>query len=157
MDAVRRTDAERHAPSSRFSPSARREKLHARMVAKVTSAGDSYRDHIRHHRARGSEHPFGNKEREAFEALRYKPNLEDPLLTGGFVEAAVEIYEKHGGKGLSPGILCSKVIDYCRTEQECAKTLGDSGSEYYWPPDFQVHRDRLRDQERRGEGNGGRP
>jgi len=127
------------------------------MVAKVTSAGDSYRDHIRHHRARGSEHPFGNKEREAFEALRYKPNLEDPLLTGGFVEAAVEIYEKHGGKGLSPGILCSKVIDYCRTEQECAKTLGDSGSEYYWPPDFQVHRDRLRDQERRGEGNGGRP
>jgi len=156
-DAVRRpVNAELHHPTNRFSPLEKGEKFHARMIAKVASAHDSYRHFIRHCLESGHKHPFGDREHESFQALGYKPNLEDPLLTCGFVEAAVETYEKHKGKGLSRGILCSKVIDYCMTEQQRAKTLGDNGSEYFWPPDFQAHRDRLVQQERCGKGNGGR-
>lgn len=156
-NAVRRSvDAGRRAATSGFSLSEKRGKLHARMIAKVATEHDSYQDFIRHCLERGRDHPFGNEEREAFEALGYKPNLKDPVLTYGFVEAAVEVHEKHRGQGLSRGNLCSKVIDYCKTEQERAKTLvipGINASEYYWPPDFQIHRDRLREQERRVEGN----
>ncbi len=65
------------------------------------------------------------------------------------------------GDGLLPGILCSKIIDRCMSEQESYKTLGMDPSGYYYPLDFVEHRDRLRVQERIHEraihtGNGAR-
>ena len=70
-----------------------------------------------------------------------------PLLSGDFVEAIVFVYEENREKGLPPGILCSKVIDYCEQQRKSCEALG-CGAGYYFPPDFVDHRNRLREIER---------
>jgi hypothetical protein len=152
-DAVRRQfDAERRVPGSGFSPSAKREKLHARLAAKIAAAGDSYSDYIRHCQRKGREHPFGKLEREAFAALRYQPDLDSPLVSSTFVATAREVYQENRGKGLSPGILCCKVIDrldrYRKEDEKWASQSGRPSDGYFYPPDFKEHRDQMRAQER---------
>ena len=73
------------------------------------------------------------------------------VITDGFTHTLMEIFEKHKNDGISPGNLSSKVIDRCFSQQEACKTMGSDPSEYYWPPDFQENRDRLRKRERLAE------
>lgn len=119
------------------------QKLKTRLESKIKTTGDSYADWIERCRQKGREHPFGKEEQDAFKALQYKPDLKSPLLSWEFVTAVTEVYEKHADRGVLPGNLCSKVIDFCTTERK-----RDGGEGYYWPPDFQAHRDRLREEER---------
>jgi DNA-binding Lrp family transcriptional regulator len=83
----------------------------------------------------------------AINATRYGAK-DSTVITEGFTSVLMEVYEKHKNDGTSPGNLCSKVIDRCLSEQEACKTLGADPSDYYWPPDFMEHRNRLRVKER---------
>jgi len=81
-------------------------------------------------------------EREAFAYIQYKP--ENPTnLPAGFVFAVSDVYDRRRNEALSPGFLCSKIIDRCMSEQASYRTLGMDPSEYYYPPEFVEHRDRL--------------
>jgi hypothetical protein len=142
-NAVRRqVDAELRASSKgSFSPSEKRKKLLTNVAAKIREQDDSFGSYIEICKKKGYDHPFGPDERKAFEALRYKPDLQSPLLSFDFVMAAVEVCEANEGKGVLPGNLCSKLIDYCDTERK------KSGGHYY-PPDFLTHRNLLRTSER---------
>jgi hypothetical protein len=143
-DAVRRPfDAElRSCPPPPFSRKDKTKLLRERLEAKIKSSGDSYTEWVKHQLSRGRRHPFGDEERRAFEATGYRPDLSSPSLSFDFVYAVVEVYEDNQSKGISPGNLCSKIIDHCQTERGRTDGIG-----YYWPPDFQEHRDRLRAQE----------
>ncbi len=136
-DAVRRpVDAEHRIASSKsFSPSEKRKNLEKRLT-----------DAVRKNRSANDDELFDD-EREAFAYLGYEPR-DSRGLPYGFVFWASELYEKHKPEALPPGILCSKIIDRLMAEQESCKTLGSDPTGYYWPPDFQDHRDRLRAQER---------
>lgn len=142
-NAVRRPfDAELRASSKGFfSPSEKRKKLLANVAAKISEHDDSFGSFIEVCKKKGYDHPFGPGERKAFEALRYKPDFQSPLLSFDFVMGAVEVCEANEGKGVLPGNLCSKLIDYCETERK--KNGG-----YYYPPDFVTHRNLLRASER---------
>ena len=148
-DAVRRPfDAkQRTLHNSFFSPSEKKKKLTARLVAKIQKQDDSFGAWVEVCCAKGWEHPFGSAEREAFKALHYEPDLESPLLSFDFVSSVVCVYDEHREKDLSPGILCSKVIDFCEQERKRSRTLDCDGG-YYYPPDFVDHRNRLRARER---------
>ena len=135
----RRFDAERLA--DRTPPF--KEKLQNRLEKKIESTNDSYPDWIKSCRKRGEGHPFGAKEQKAFEATGYEPDLSSPLLGFDFVTTVVDVYEETRKKDISPGNLCSRIIDRCQSERGRNDVEG-----YYWPPDFQDHRDRLRVQER---------
>jgi hypothetical protein len=143
-DAVRRRfDAERRVPPKRlFSPSEKKKKLAGHLTKAISAKQDSYRHFIETEIARGRKHPFENQERQAFSATRYKPDLNSPLLSFDFVMTVVDVYEEAQKKDISPGNLCSRIIDRCQTNRE------RDGEGYYWPPDFQEHRDRLREEER---------
>jgi hypothetical protein len=142
-NAVRRPfDAELRASSKGFfSSSEKRKKLLANVAAKIREQDDSFGSYIEICKKKGYDHPFGRDERKAFEALRYKPDLQSPLLSFDFVMAAVEVCEANEEKGVLPGNLCSKLIDYCDTERK------KNGGHYY-PPDFLTHRNLLRTSER---------
>jgi hypothetical protein len=135
-DAVRRPgDAElRIATNQRFSPKKRKQNLESRLMEqslknKNLFDGDLDRD-----------------QRAAFAVIGYTPR--DPRkLAYGFVDAVEAMVDKHKGAEISPGNLCSKMLDYCVAQQKSCKKLGADPSAYYWPPDFQEHRDRLRIQE----------
>lgn len=124
------------------------------MAQKIREDGNSFAEWARRCRDRGDD-PIDDDTREAFRILRYEPDWSSPLLTTGFIEAVEVVCDEHHGEGLPPGILCSKVIDYCLTQQKVEKTLSENNgsvmgaSGYYWPPDFKKHRDQLREQERR--------
>jgi hypothetical protein len=77
--------------------------------------------------------------------VEYKPDLQSPLLSWDFVDAVRDVVEEYSYKETSPGNLCSKVIDECERQRKVY------GSGYLWPPDFQEHRDRLREYERAAE------
>jgi hypothetical protein len=118
-----------------FSSLKRKKKLEARIAAKLMEGGNAF---------------FGDlddEERAAFEFIGYKTEYPQNL-PAGFVYAAWEVYEEHKDEGLSLGILCTKIIDHCMSEQKSYKTLGMDPSEYYYPPDFVEHRERLRAKER---------
>jgi hypothetical protein len=117
----------------------RSQKLNSRLESKLKATRDSYADLIEREHSKGNKHPFGEEEKRAFAALRYQPDLKSPLLGRDFVFSVMEIVDDHGAKGVLPGNLCSKVIDFCSTEK------------ILWPPDFQAHRDRLREAEREAE------
>jgi hypothetical protein len=136
----RRFDAERLADRT---PPFRKENLQNRLEKKIESTNDSYLDWIDSCRKRGEGHPFGTEEQKAFEATGYKPDLGSPLLSFDFVTTVVDVYEETRKKDISAGNLCSRIIDRCQSERE-----RNYGEGYYWPPDFQDHRDRLRIQER---------
>ena len=86
----------------------------------------------------------------AVKAVRW--NASSPKnIAMGFTLMLMETYEKHRADEISPGNLCSKVIDRCASEQKACKTTGADPSDYFWPPDFQEHRDRLRKEERASE------
>jgi len=65
-----------------------------------------------------------------------------PLLSFDFVDAAVDVFDTNKGKGITPGNVCSKVIDYCEGQRK--KNEGG----YYYPPDFVTHRNSLQASER---------
>lgn len=139
-DAVRRPfDAERLA--DRTPPF--RENLQNRLEKKIELTDYSYPDWIKCCQKRGKDHPFGAEEQQAFEATGYQPDLSSALLGCDFVLTVVEVYDETRKKDMSPGNLCSRIIDRCQSERE-----RNDGEGYYWPPDFQDHRDRLRFQER---------
>lgn len=145
-DAVRRPfDAEPLASSKGFfSPSEKRKKLSARLEHLIARDGNSIDDDL------------DDDDREAFARTGYQVS-ESQRLTYGFVWAVWDTHKKtERDSSLSPGNLCSKIIDCCMAKQESCKTLGSDPSEYFWPPDFQEHRDRLREQERASEKREGR-
>jgi hypothetical protein len=125
----------------------RKEKLSANLMGKI-EVDDTYPYWIEHCKEKGLRHPFGDDERQAFAEIGYTPDLNDPLLTFDFVCAVTIVCEEHRGKGVSPGNLCSKIIDYCHRKIKAATASGISGSSNSWPPDFQEHRNRLRAEER---------
>jgi hypothetical protein len=167
-DAVRRrVDAELTAsippldqrPSQKPNPSLERKanptsslrtKLEVRLAGKIESEHEErFSSWIAVCQKKGWAHPFGAEERAAFKALQYEPDLQSPHLSFSFVMSAAYVHEKNKGKDVTPGNLCSKVIDYCMTQ--IGRSGGECGGSYYWPPDFQDHRDRLRAQEIRVE------
>jgi hypothetical protein len=135
-DAVRRPiDAELRHASNSFSPQKRKQNLESRLLEKGLK-----NETLLNHNLDEDEHA-------AFAAIGYKPR-DLRKLADGFVNAVEVMVDKHKGTEISPGNLCSKIIDYCVAQQEGCKKLGASASDYYWPPDFQEHRDQLRAQER---------
>ena len=83
----------------------------------------------------------------AVNATRYQAK-DSTVITDGFTCTLMEVFEKHKNDGISAGNLCSKIIDRCLSQQEACKKLDADPSDYYWPPEFQQHRDRLRAEER---------
>ncbi|MBV9888336.1 MAG: hypothetical protein JO119_17460, partial [Acidobacteria bacterium] len=167
-DAVRRRfDAELHPSASKdfFSkpkskasfeqevkPTTSREaKLVARLSSKIRSAGGCYADYVARELKAGRPHPFGTEEQEAFEALKYRPELQSRDLSENFVIIALDVYEENRGKPILAGNLCSKVIDRIQSERESSLKLCGTEDGHYWPPDFQRHRNALRKQERQME------
>jgi len=139
-DAVRRrVDAERLSTN----PSSKNKKLQLLLAEKIKQDEGPFSDWIEDARKRGDEHPFGPDERKAFAATRYTPDLKSPFLSPDFVCTVVEVYDENVGKDLAAGNLCSKIIDRCARERK-----RNGGTGYYWPPDFQKHRDQLRAHER---------
>jgi hypothetical protein len=145
-DAVRRPfDAELHLinPSSKSASRFKKnQNLSARLAAKIQESGYSFSDWADDCEKRGYGSPVSDDERKAFEATQYKPNLESPLLSMDFINAVEDVWEDNREKGLLPGILCSKIIDYCESERK------RGGGGYYYPPDFVEHRNKLRARER---------
>lgn len=143
--AVRRPfDAEQRVASLKdFSLSEKRERLAERIATAIHRNGNELDRELDDH------------EREAFRYIEYEKYLL-VYLADGFVTVVGELYEDHKDNLPLPGILCSKIIDRCMSEQKALKTLGMDPSDYYWPPDFQRHRDNLRRRERVAEQNGGR-
>lgn len=135
-DAVRRPiDAELRISSKGFSPQKRKQNLESRLIEKGLKDESFFDDNL------------DKLQRAAFAATGY--TLRDPRkLANGFVSAVEVTWDKCKGTEISQGNLCSKIIDYCLAQQESCKKLGAPVSDYYWPPDFQDHRDRLRAQER---------
>lgn len=137
-DAVRRPIyAELHHSSKSFSPQKRKQNLESRLIEKSLKDKSFFDDNL------------DKVQRAAFAATGYTPR--DPRkLYSGFVHAVEMVWDKCKDTEISQGNLCSKIIDYCLAQQESCKKLGGpaSRSDYYWPPDFQEHRDRLRAQER---------
>jgi hypothetical protein len=153
-DAVRRRfDAELPLPippvDEKATPTSNRKaKLEARLAGKIgRGLLERFSSWIAICQESGRDHPFGADERVAFKALQYEPDLKSPLLSWSFVWAVVNVYDKYEDKDVTPGNLCSKVIDYCIAQ----KGRGEEG--YNWPPDFQDHRDRLRQVERQADGS----
>jgi hypothetical protein len=142
-DAVRRPfDAGLRTVSERFSPKKRRENLESRITEKGFKNETFFNEDL------------DEDQRAAFAATGYTPR--DPqTLSDGFVNAVEVIWGKYKGTDISPGILCTKIIDCCMREQESNKKLGVPESDYYWPPDFGDYRNRLRDQERAHEKSNG--
>jgi hypothetical protein len=150
LDAVRRpVDAEHHlAGRKSFSPSERKAKLRARLAKAILVNGSQFEGRF-----------LDADERAvlqaAVNAARYKAK-DATVITDGFSFTLMELYEKHKNDGISPGNFCSKVIDRCLSQQEACKTMGSDPSEYYWPPDFQDHRNQLRAEERMAEQQSGK-
>jgi hypothetical protein len=144
-DAVRRpVDAEHHFISRKgFPPLKKRENLTARLAEKIRK------------NCNGLDRKLDENEQKAFLYIRYTHakgekrylNCERRHLSGGFVCVVGDIYETHKAHLPLPGNFCSKVIDRCVSEQEACRSMGMDPSEYFWPPDFQEHRDRLRKEE----------
>lgn len=136
-DAVRRPfDAElRTAGRKSFSPSEKRKRLEKRLEEKARKGGNIF------------DGDLDAYEIAAFAATQYKIR-DRKCLTDGFVYVVWDVYSDHEDDDLSAGNLCSKVIDRCMAEQESCKESGEDPSEYFWPPDFQDHRDQLREKER---------
>jgi hypothetical protein len=136
-DAVRRPEDAEHRIAIRksFSPSERRKNIEERLAVEVRKNGNTFDDEL------------DDEGWRVFKYVGYEPP--DPRsLPSGFVCAAWDVYDTHKGKLPSPGNLCSKIIDRCVSEQKSWRTLNGDPSEFYWPPDFKEHRDRLRAQER---------
>jgi hypothetical protein len=149
VDAVRRpVDAEHHLASRKsFSPSEKKAKLTTRLAKAIRLNGSQF--------SGGLETEERAVLQAAVNAMRYTAK-DSTVITDGFACMLTEVYEKHKNDGTSTGNLCSKVIDRCLSEQKACKTLSSDPSEYYWPPDFQDHRDRLRVEERRAEQKSGK-
>lgn len=140
LDAVRRPkDAELHSADKKvFSPSERKKRLAVRLREAVRRNGNEFCGEL-------------NKvERAAFEYIKYSPCALHSL-SDGFVFSVWLLYKDHKDKLPLPGILCSKIIDKCLSEQESNKKQGIEPSDYFWPVDFQEHRNRLRAEERKRE------
>lgn len=138
LDAVRRRFDAEHRISAKgfFSPSEKKKKLTSRLTKAVQANRNTFDDQ------------FDDDHREAFKYIKYNP-LNPQALPCGFVDVVWDVYEDRKSEAIPPGILCSKIIDRCMSEQKACKKLGSDPSEYFWPPDFQDHRDRLRAEERK--------
>ncbi len=166
VDAVRRRgDAELHpsdddlASKAKPKPSfeakskatQRRVKLQSRIAALIKRNDETYADWIDREVSKGRPNPYGREEQEAFAALGYQPNLPRSDLSSDFVNAVCIVHEEHRDAGISPGNLCSKVIDRLQKDRNSDRKQGGDGCGYFWPNDFQRHRDTLRERERRAE------
>ncbi len=167
MDAVRRRfDAELHPSDddlvSKVKPKTSFEtkpnlsepgkaKLQSRIADKIAKSKESYAEHITSELSEGRPHPFGDGKKRAFAELGYHINIRSADVSWDFVFTACDVCDDNRGKGISPGNLCSKVIDAISTKRESDLRDGGDGGGYYWPPDFQKHRDALRARERLAE------
>lgn len=161
-DAVRRSFDAELRPSTAFLLSSgasppnplkeKSQKLRERIAEKIKAARDRFSDWIARCTRDGDDHPFGALEKAAFDFIGYQPDFNDPCLSSSFVFAVADIYERHCVDGtVTPGNLCSKVIDYLMSQREGNLKNNGDGAGNYWPPEFEEHRDQLRRRERKGE------
>lgn len=137
--AVRRTanDAELRVlpPNPSFKKNQKKERLAAHLAGKIAKDGERLEDW-----------DLGEWKEEiirTFDAIGYRLNLRSPQLSAAFLITACEVFDENREREITRGNLCSKIIDRCvRVNKE------DPDGGYYWPPDFQEHRDRLRQAER---------
>jgi hypothetical protein len=158
-------DAELPAMKAISDPACRREEqtpktpqqkkqrhLEANIAGKIQRLGESFktfRSHMAQHRGqKWYTDPWGETEIAAFEAIRYPIDPDSPLITHGFVEAVTTVYEEWHGK-VNAWIMCCKVIDECQRMMNPGEKMVPTAALY--PPDFQDHRDRLREEERAAE------
>lgn len=119
----------------------RKGKLQERLEAKIASEDITLKEHLdeakRNHRITEPDfQDWWERLEMAFAAMRYKLDPDSRVVTLAFVDAAIEVWEEHRDAEHPPGILCTKLIDLCQRNG------------WYWPPDFQDRRDRLRAEER---------
>jgi hypothetical protein len=136
---LQHTDAELPAMNANEVPSkpSKKERLKANLKKRIADGKDSYAEV-----SKAGKYILRSEDIDAFRAMKYEPELDSPEVTIYFLMAMTDVYEENLGKNTSPGNLCSKVIDECEKQQK----QGETG--YYWPPDFQEHRNRLRASER---------
>lgn len=168
VDAVRRRfDAELHPstdddlvskakPKTSFetkpNPTAPgKAKLQSRIEARIKKNKECFADWVDSELSKGRPHPFGASEKRAFTELGYPINIRSADVSWDFVFIACDVCDENRGKGISPGNLCSKVIDAIAKERKSDVKNGGDGGGHYWPLDFQKHRNALRAQERLAE------
>ena len=122
------------------SKSKRQASMEKRLIQKIQDEGESFSQWCK-----GKHHPeyaFLTETSEAFAAMKFPLDGNDPCVSISFVISAREVWLENREKDITPGVLCCKVID----RLERFRKDGEPGS--YWPPSFQAHRNELRAQER---------
>jgi hypothetical protein len=120
-------------------PNSGKKTLEENVQAKIDEQDGTFAAYVEWSEKRNFGHPFDADTQKAFAAMEYKPDLNSRRLTRDFVTCAVDVYEAHCDDGMAPTLLCTKVIDECLKRQ-----AAESNGCYFWPPDFQAHRNRLR-------------
>jgi len=139
-------DAVLRATNSGKAPFKKKKNLTDNIQALITERDGSFASYIERCKTTGHPHPFDATVQKAFKAMEYSPDLNDPMLTEDFVEKLESIFEVHCRDGMTPAMLCTKVMDSCERERKI-----DPDGCYWWPPSFAEHRDRLREGERAAE------
>lgn len=118
-----------------------RKRLTQNLAAKIAEKGRSASKLLDYYeRKEGNRYPqWWIEAQQAAAAVGYELDEKSPVVSPDFAWALLEVWEDHCESNLPPGILCTKVIDRC-----CSENV-------IWPPDFQDHRDSLRAQEREEE------
>jgi hypothetical protein len=163
-DAVRRRfDAELHPcdddlvsktkPKTSFEAKSKtsspgKAKLRSRIEAIIRKNKESYAEWIDREQEAGRPHPFTDAYGKAFNEIGYDVDLRAADVTWDFVYSVRSIGEQNQGKAVSPGNLCSKIMDDLDRQRVSDQENGGDGGGYYWPHDFQEHRDALRERER---------
>jgi len=115
-------------------------KLQKRLAAKIAAEGERLADYLDRWRKDGEPYPGWWPDLMAgCQGLRYQLKERSELVHAGFTSAIYSVWEDYADAGLPASTLCSKVMDLCHRDG------------VPWPPDFQEHRDRLRQQERQQE------
>ena len=86
------------------------------------------------------------RDRRAIGYLQFA--CERKYLSAGFVLMAVTLYESCEGNLPQPGIIASRIMNECLTEQRELLAQGKPAAKFCWPPGFQSHRDMLRKREK---------
>lgn len=106
--------------------------IECRLAAKIRERGESLTEFINKY-----DYPkWWHQCEDGAAAMKYRIDTGSKLTTIGFCAAIAEVWVTNNERRLSPGVLCSKVLDECQREQ-CL-----------WPPAFQQHRDEVMEAEK---------
>ena len=127
-------------PVQEILKSKKQASIEKRLIQKIRAEGESFSQWSK------GEHPpddmFVCEARQAFAAMRFPFDGDDPRVSVNFVIAARSVWLDNKTRDISPGVLCCKVIDCLEQFRKDGETAS------FWPPSFQAHRDKLRAQER---------